>query len=236
MIQQILDVKFAYLNLKIILSRKPKNHSAGRILLVDKNTDTEFSMIDIDWDEPQELSESSLPTGDKIKLTSLYNVCSDKIQTISSPNVMYRVKDIYDLYLLAKNAEFDYRLLNYFLTNKYWPAKLKERWEIDEHFEEFIENEPELEQLYNTRLTSFFNSAAKPEWDDVFILARAMIKPFKATELNSDDGIWLPKNKEWMPRKPDPKLHPDVYFSESKKQFFSDSENFVPSSVFTKPS
>jgi len=207
-VQVVLDKLDLSSKVRAVTERHPKNHSSGRIVLyygMEESDGKEiFFSLDIDVDNCEHTYEIELPSGRLISCASIECICADKIDAISKAKLFFRVKDIYDIYLISIIYKPGYRDIKQIYDGVYRSERDKERIENKLSFKEFRDaglksSEPylELADSYD-KLTDIRNPSKKPAFDDVYARVRAFLKPFMTEHLSASNAIWSVEGMDWI--------------------------------------
>ena len=109
---------------------------------------------------------------------------ADKILVVSSHQVFRRIKDIYDIYVLAKLYYFRFSELNEQLHTKH-PNAVLENYLIPD-------NAPDLMHAYN----AYTGIVHKPKLSAVLTVCNNFLQPFY--EQNGGNLIWDPNETMWV--------------------------------------
>ena len=172
--------------------RTPSKRSSGSIEIL--SNDFPIFAIDVDLYVPQVTvrSNNELFSGE---LTELEALVADKIDALSTERVLGRVKDIYDLYLVSKYFQIEYDKIKTYFDTIPKSGKKQEMQQNRTLFSDFKENYEALHEAYLERNDIII----KPDFEQVYLGARAMVKPFLANEEEIKDpkAIWSPKDQTW---------------------------------------
>ena len=175
------------------IRRTPTKRSSGSVDVFD-GINRLFS-FDVDLRVPGVTIQynSELFSGELIELEALV---ADKVDAISTERVLVRLKDVYDLYLVSKYFEIEYdKVKNYY--DGIPKNERKQQMRIEGAlFSAFKEKYDELHELYLQQDEIIY----KPEFEKVYLGARAILKPFLTVsdEIRDSHAIWSPKGQTWV--------------------------------------
>jgi len=202
-----------------VSKRRPKNHSAGRISVQRRDDGDLWFNIDVDIDPAKEVIQVLLPSNREINSVSINSICVDKIESISEDTIRYRIKDIYDIYLIASMFEPNFEPIFVMFQSMFRGDKARERYETGQAFKSFRNDYDVLKEYYDTELTDLSDPSLKPDFEEVYLRAFAFVAPFIVDERKTRDAIWSVDSMDWIPIFTLPR-------SISSSDEFAPSENF----------
>ena len=173
--------------------RTPKRNSGGRIALKYKNglpsnDDDLFFTIDVDIDElVLPTVDRLLPSGVVCRLSNIENICADKIDAISKPKVLRRIKDVYDIFLISNAFEPEYQDIK----------KCIDAEQGLHDFGVFLTNVAGLKTAYS-ELGTLRDINRKPAFETVYIRACDFLRPFGTTNLTYPNAKWSIQCGKWI--------------------------------------
>ena len=196
--------------------RHPKNHSLGNIRLYTLNEEDriEILSIDVDVNPVYYVNKKEYNNNFTFYYAGIEDIVADKIDAISKPKVLNRIKDVYDLYLIATYCEVSLKRVEHSQTKIYKSQKEIEREESGLRFYDFINETAGLEYTYYNHFETLKQMSLRPNFEEVYSLAKEFTKPFiEKGYVLGKDAMWDTKEKTWV-------VSPDDFFK--------------PSSVFQK--
>ena len=102
----------------------------------------------MDVDHVYYINKKEYSDGFTFYYAGIEDIVADKVDAISKPKVLNRIKDIYDLYLIALHCEVSFEKVKHSQEKIYRSQKEQEREEAGLLFHDFLHNIDELRDTY----------------------------------------------------------------------------------------
>jgi hypothetical protein len=167
--------------------------------------------IDVDVDPIYYINKKEYTDGFIFYYAGIEDIVADKVDAVSKPKVINRIKDVYDLYLIALHCEVSFEKVKHSQEKIYRPQREVEREEAGLRFYDFLNSIDELRDTYENRFETLRYKKQKPQFKEVYSIAKEFIKPFLDSDYLRGKAVWDTKEQEWVVS-PDDFLKPSFIF------------------------